>query len=213
MEIEYKWLGQGVDFETALGEQEAIVRSIQEDRSQPAQFWFLEHAPVYTIGARSVDPTLPKNHDHLPHPVVQINRGGLATYHGPGQLVGYVFVDLKQTGKDLHQFLRLIEEALIQTAEHFGVPAGREDGLTGVWVRKRKMASIGVGVRKWVTMHGFALNITPESLPPFQMINPCGIDGVVMTALHQEGEKFPTPEEFSKVVFEKFRAELQALSL
>ena len=195
-QLEYKWLGQDVDFQGALEMQEARVQEIVAQREQTGTFYFLEHAPVYTCGIR--DAGVPAQ---LPHPVVKINRGGLATYHGPGQLVGYLVTDLIPLGKDLHTFLRTMEEALILTSQHFGIAAGREEGLTGVWTSKRKIASMGVGVRKWVSMHGFALNITPQSLPPFGFINPCGIDGVTMTCAHNEGSWKGSPQEFSQLVF------------
>ena len=198
--IDYQWLGQQVDFNGALEMQEERVQEIIADREQNGTFYFLEHAPVYTIGLRREEAQLPV---HLPHPVVQINRGGLATYHGPGQLVGYLVTDLTSQGKDLHAFLRTMEEALIQACAEIGIEAGREEGLTGVWIKGRKVASMGVGVRKWVSMHGFALNITPESLPPFNNINPCGIDGVVMTCLHNEGDWKGSPEEFGQLVHQK----------
>lgn len=199
----YLWLGQGVSFTGALETQEERVQEIISERNQEGTFYFLEHAPVYTIGLRKEDAALPT---HLPHPVEQINRGGLATYHGPGQLVGYLITDLQALGKDLHAYLRMMEKALIRACRRIGVPAGREDGLTGVWVRGRKVCSMGVGVRKWVSMHGFAMNITPESLPPFNFINPCGIDGVTMSCLHNEGDWKGSPEEFSLLVHEEMKA-------
>lgn len=198
----YHWLGQGVPFKEALNIQEARVQEVVVNRDQEGTFYFLEHASVYTIGLRKEDAQLPT---HLPHPVEQINRGGLATYHGPGQLVGYLITDLITLGKDLHAYLRLMEEALIQACQEIGIPAGREEGLTGVWVRGRKVCSMGVGVRKWVSMHGFAMNITPESLPPFDSINPCGIDGVTMSSLHHEGDWKGSTEDYSKIVFAKMQ--------
>ncbi len=143
-------------------------------------FFLLEHKPVYTIG-RLRDKSSLRTPVSLPHPVVETNRGGQATYHGPGQLVGYPVFDLNARGRDLHLHLRLIEDALIAACSDLGVPAGRREGLTGVWVEDRKLASIGVGVRKWVSMHGFAINVTRESLPPFLSITPCGLEGVGMT--------------------------------
>ena len=96
-----------------------------------------------------------------------------------------------------------MEEALIQACAELKIEAGREDGLTGVWSNGTKVASMGVGVRKWVSMHGFAMNITPESLPPFNFINPCGIDGVTMSCLHNQGSWKGTTEEYAKLVFAK----------
>ncbi len=147
--------------------------------------YLLEHQPVYTIG-RLKDRSSLRDALSLPHPVHETNRGGQATYHGPGQIVGYPILDLTKRGRDLHEHLRKIEEALIRACASFGVEAGRRDGLTGVWVGNRKLASIGVGVRKWISMHGFAINITNASLPPFFAITPCGIDGVSMTTLEAE---------------------------
>lgn len=145
----------------------------------------LEHEPVYTIGRtreRSSLGAVPT----LPHPVHEISRGGQATYHGPGQLTGYPIVDLTRCGRDLHRYLRILEQALIDTCACFDVEAGRREGMTGVWVGDRKLASIGVGVRRWISLHGFAINLTPESLTGFQAITPCGISGVKMTCLTAE---------------------------
>lgn len=149
----------------------------------------LQHEPVYTIG-RLRDRSSLRSTDSLPYPVVETNRGGQATYHGPGQLTGYPILDLNPRGRDLHLHLRLIEDALIAACADLQVSAGRRDGLTGVWVEDRKLASIGVGVRKWISMHGFAINVTRQCLPPFLSITPCGLDGVSMTCLEAES---PTP--------------------
>lgn len=196
--LDYKWLGQQVDFQDALSLQESRVQELIANRDQAGTFYFLEHAPVYTAGIREADLS-----PLLPHPIVKINRGGLATYHGPGQLVGYLITDLVTLGKDLHAFLRMMEEALIRSCQKVGIQAGREEGLTGVWTSRRKVASMGVGVRKWVSMHGFAMNITPESLPPFGLINPCGIDGVTMSCLQNEGEWNGSPKDFSNIVYQE----------
>ena len=141
----------------------------------------------------------------LPHPVFETNRGGQATYHGPGQLTGYPILDLTPRGRDLHTHLRNLEEALIQTCADFGVIAERREGFTGVWVGPRKLASIGVGVRKWVSMHGFALNVTNQCLPPFFAITPCGLDGVSMTSLETETRRPITIAEVAQVVEQKIR--------
>lgn len=145
----------------------------------------LEHAPVFTIG-RTGDRTSLGNPALLPYPLHEINRGGKATYHGPGQLTGYLIADLTPYGRDLHRWLRAIEDALAAACAGFGVDAGPRDGLTGVWVGNRKLASIGVGVRHWVSMHGFGMNLTTEALGGFQAITPCGLDGVRMTCLSAE---------------------------
>ena len=182
-----------VAYEAGLRLQEDLVDSLLAE-SGGETILLLEHEPVYTIG-RLRDQSSLRNSATLPFPVYETNRGGQATYHGPGQLVGYPILNLARRGKDLHEHLRKIEDALIRSCERFDVKAGRRDGLTGVWVNNRKLASIGVGVRKWISMHGFAINITRESLPPFFAITPCGIEGVAMTCLADEaGHKISVAE-------------------
>lgn len=176
-----------IGYEDALRLQERAVDAILDGTGSDLVY-LLEHRPVYTIG-RLRDQSSLRDPASLPHPVVETNRGGQATYHGPGQLVGYPILDLTSRGKDLHGHLRHLEDAIIRACAAFGVIATRRDGLTGVWVAERKLASIGVGVRKWVSMHGFALNVTPESLPPFASITPCGIAGVAMTSLSSEARR------------------------
>jgi len=165
----------------------------------------LEHEPIYTIG-RLRDQSSLRDPSHLPHPVVETNRGGQATYHGPGQLVGYPILDLRQRGQDLHAHLRMLEDVLMETCRHFGVEVGRREGLTGVWVDDRKLASIGVGVKKWISMHGFAINITSESLSGFSAITPCGIDGVTMTCVSQEAGREISVASFADALCELFPA-------
>ena len=188
-----RWLGTEITYEDALTLQETHVAGVQA-REAPETLFLLEHSPVYTIGRTRNQSSL-GNSSRLPHPVHEINRGGQATYHGPGQLVGYPILDLRNYGKDLHAYLRLIEKSLISVLNEFGVVATAREGLTGVWVQDRKIASIGVGVRKWVSMHGFALNVTPESLPAFLHITPCGLDGVTTTCLHDESRDSPSTRE------------------
>lgn len=179
-------LAESIGYEAGLElQQDTVARILAEEQGET--ILLLEHEPVYTIG-RQRDQSSLGTPAQLPHPVFETNRGGQATYHGPGQLVGYPILDLTERGKDLHEHLRLIEEALINGCAEFGVTAGRRKGMTGVWVEDRKLASIGVGVRKWVSMHGFAINITKESLPPFLAITPCGLDGVSMTCLASEAK-------------------------
>ncbi len=182
MSVEVRWLGR-IGFEEALAQQEALVRERMTGEVGD-QLLLLEHEPVYTIG-RTPDQSSLLDRSQLPHPVLQINRGGQATYHGPGQLVGYPILDLQKRGRDLHRYLRALEEILIEVLSGFRIVGVRRESLTGVWVQDRKIASIGVGVRHWVSMHGFALNVGGD-LAPFGQITPCGISGVVMTSI--EGE-------------------------
>jgi lipoyl(octanoyl) transferase len=178
-----RWLGR-VPFADALAVQEELVARKRAGQSLDDELLLLEHDPVYTIG-RTPDQSSLRGAEHLPHPLFPINRGGQATYHGPGQLMGYPIVDLRNCGQDLHRYLRWLEELLIETLATAGVAATTRPGLTGVWVDDRKIASIGVGVRHWVTMHGFALNVCGD-LAPFQQIVPCGIANVTMTSIERE---------------------------
>ncbi len=187
-----------VAYTDGLDMQEKIVVDILAGEVSE-RILLLEHEPVYTIG-RLRDQSSLGAAPALPYPVFETNRGGQATYHGPGQLVGYPLLDLNLRGRDLHAHLRSIEDALIAACGDLGVAAGRRDGLTGVWVGNRKLASIGVGVRKWISMHGFAINITRESLPPFLAITPCGLDGVSMTCIATETDQEITMQKAIKAI-------------
>jgi lipoyl(octanoyl) transferase len=182
--LDIQVLPQPLSYADGLALQENTVASILAGDHGDTVF-LLEHESVYTIG-RLRDQSSLRAAASLPYPVFETNRGGQGTYHGPGQLVGYPILDLNSRGRDLHLHLRLIEDSLIDACADLGVSAGRRDGLTGVWVEDRKLASIGVGVRKWISMHGFAINVTRASLPPFLAITPCGLDGVGMTCLDAE---------------------------
>lgn len=204
MELSVEWLGSDVDYAAGLRAQELRVEErIGNPETAPERLLLLEHAPVFTIG-RTPDRSSIFDESRLRAPLYTTGRGGQATYHGPGQLVGYPILDLSRRGRDLHKLLRSIEELLILALAEAGVGARRREGLTGVWVEDRKIASIGVGVRRWISFHGFALNVTRESLPPFADITPCGIGGVVMTALEVEGGSAWTMREFSEVVADVF---------
>jgi lipoyl(octanoyl) transferase len=205
--MEIRHLPGFIPYEDGLRLQEETVAAVGAKDAADTLF-LLEHQPVYTIG-RLKDQSSLRDSSLLPHPVHETNRGGQATYHGPGQITGYPILDLTTRGKDLHEHLRKIEEALILACGRFGVEAGRRDGLTGVWVGNRKLASIGVGVRKWISMHGFAINITNESLPPFFAITPCGLDGVSMTSLEKEAGRPITVAEASVVIGEEMRRLLE----
>jgi|SRR3954470_7378646 len=181
--INSRWLGR-LSYADALAIQEEIVARKTADHDAPDELLLLEHEPVYTIG-RTPDQSSLRGGEHLPHPLFQINRGGQATYHGPGQLIGYPLINLRKYAPDLHRYLRWIEEVLIELLAGYGIAARRREGLTGVWVEDRKIASIGVGVRHWITMHGFALNVCGD-LAEFDQITPCGITNVTMTSIERE---------------------------
>ena len=181
-----RWLGR-MEFANALALQEQMVAKKRNDHSFEDQLLLLEHEPVYTIG-RTPDRSSLLGGAQLPHPLFSINRGGQATYHGPGQLMGYPIIDLRRCGQDLHKYLRWLEQLLIDLLVRYDIAAQRRESLTGVWVENRKIASIGVGVRHWVTMHGFALNVCGD-LSPFDHIVPCGINNVAITSMEKETKK------------------------
>src|SRR5205814_580813 len=187
-----RWLVR-VNFADALVLQEKIVAKKWEDPSSSDELLLLEHEPVYTIG-RTPDRSSLLGSTHLPHPVFSINRGGQATYHGPGQLMGYPIIDLRQCGQDLHKYLRWLEQLLINLLSRYDIAAQRRESLTGVWIENRKIASIGVGVRHWITMHGFALNVCGD-LSPFDHIVPCGINNVAITTMEKETKRAFTVAE------------------
>jgi lipoyl(octanoyl) transferase len=200
--MKVRWLGR-VAYPDALAMQEEIVAGKIADAAAPDELLLLEHEPVYTIG-RTPDQSSLRDAERLPHPVVQINRGGQATYHGPGQLIGYPILDLRPRGQDLHRYLRFLEDVLLQALADLGVEGSRREGLTGAWVGARKIASIGVGVRRWISMHGFALNVCGD-LTPYREITPCGISGVEMTSVERETGRAVTVQGMGEEVAEVFQ--------
>jgi lipoate-protein ligase B len=148
----------------------------------------VEHEPVVTLGRATVATSLPLSSEELARrgiEVFTVERGGDVTWHGPGQLVGYPILDLRAHRADLHWYLRTLEDVLIDSLESLGIPADRHPGRTGVWTAGRKIASIGVHAKQWVTYHGFALNVS-NALEGFELIVPCGLHGVVMTSAQVE---------------------------
>ena len=184
--LNVRWLGR-MEFAHALAMQDEIAAKKRNDTLFEDQLLLLEHEPVYTIG-RTPDRSSLLGSAHLPHPLFSINRGGQATYHGPGQLMGYPIIDLRRCGQDLHKYLRWLEQLLIDLLARYDIAAQRRESLTGVWIENRKIASIGVGVRHWITMHGFALNVCGD-LSPFDHIVPCGINNVAITSMEKETKK------------------------
>lgn len=148
----------------------------------------VEHEPVVTLGRGTRPTSLPLARAELEQrgvEVAEVERGGDVTYHGPGQLVGYPILQLREHREDLHWYLRQLEAALIAALGELGVAAERNPGLTGVWTSGRKIASLGIHVKQWVTFHGFALNVSTD-LRGFDLIVPCGIEGVTMTSVAAE---------------------------
>lgn len=163
---------------------------------------FCQHPHVYTLGKSGAAEHLLIGQERLEQigaTYFKINRGGDITYHGPGQLVGYPIIDLDNFFTDIHKYLRFIEEAIILTLNDYGLKAGRIEGLTGVWIENRKICAIGVRSSRWVTMHGFALNVN-TNLDYFGYIVPCGIQDKAVTSLAKElGQAVPMEEVAEKI--------------
>jgi lipoyl(octanoyl) transferase len=178
MQLEVAELGI-VDYAQALRLQEAMVAARIRDEV-PDTLLLLEHPHVFTLG-RGADERFVR--ERLPGvPIFRVSRGGQVTYHGPGQLVGYPILKLEGARRDVGRYLRDLEQAMIDALGRLGIAAGRRERMTGVWIGAHKIASIGVGIRRWVTWHGFALNVAPD-LSYFNAIVPCGIDGCEMTSV------------------------------
>jgi lipoyl(octanoyl) transferase len=159
-------------------------RRVEGDQTEDVLL-LVEHEPVVTLGRGARPQSLPIPPAELERrgvEVYEVERGGDVTFHGPGQLVGYPILDLRDHRQDLHWYLRTLEAALIQGLDTLGLDSGSNPGLTGVWTRGRKIASIGIHVKQWVTYHGFALNVNTD-LSYFDLIVPCGIKDVTMTSV------------------------------
>jgi lipoyl(octanoyl) transferase len=193
-----------VEYRQALALQERLAAEIAAG-SEEETLLLLEHPAIYTIGrggdpANILDPTLP---------VERVNRGGDVTWHGPGQVVGYPLIDLGRRGRDLHRWLRFLEQVLITTLAAFHIPAYRVEGQTGVWTTGGKIGFIGVGVRRWVTLHGFALNVCSD-LQAYQPINPCGLSGCPLTSMTLAKAPSPSPSDVKVTLQVVFRQLLDA---
>ena len=204
--VEVRSLGP-VAYEAALDMQRELVAARQAGKARD-QLLFLEHPAVITVGVSG------RSHrDHVLASAAELRdrgidvldapRGGDVTYHGPGQLVGYPIIDLKPDRCDVHRYVRDLEEVLIRAAASFGVVAGRVVGLTGVWVGNDKLAAIGVRLSRWVTSHGFALNVAAD-LDQFNLIVPCGLAGRGVTSLERITGSAPPRADLESAVAAEF---------
>lgn len=177
-----------VPYAEALDLQRAAARARADGRLSEDLLILLEHPPVVTTGRSTKNQNLLLDSAALAArgiALFDVERGGDVTFHGPGQLVGYPIIDLKRHKEDLHWYLRQVEQVLMDALRAHGIDADRNPGKTGVWTNGRKIASIGVHARQWVTSHGFALNVTTD-LSYFDVMVPCGIPDVVMTSVERE---------------------------
>jgi len=169
-------------------------------------FFLLEHPNTYTLGKVADKKNLISSEDFLIEhniSVLEIDRGGDITYHGPGQIVGYPIINLNNWKKDTHLYLRSLEEVIIKTCNGFGLRAGRKKGLTGVWIKERKICAIGIKINRWVTMHGFAFNVNTD-LSLFKGIIPCGIKDKEVTSLAEELDKKFDIQEVKQILKNNF---------
>jgi lipoyl(octanoyl) transferase len=192
-----------IEYQAALALQERMTSGIAAGTEEETLL-LLEHPAVYTIGrggngANILDPGLR---------VERVNRGGDVTWHGPGQVVGYPLIDLNGRGRDLHRWLRFLEEVAIATLAAFQIRGRVVHGATGVWASQGKIAFIGVGVRRWVTLHGFALNVSPD-LRAYERINPCGLTGCPVTSMVLEKQPSPSAAEVKTILVAIFPRLLQ----
>ena len=189
-DIEWRVSDSPVPYQEALAFMEQRVAAIREGTA-PECIWLLEHPPLFTAGT-SADPSELLNPQELP--VFEAGRGGRYTYHGPGQRVGYVMLDLEKRGKDIRCFVHSLEGWMIAALAELGVPAHRAAGRIGIWVgegtEEAKIGALGVRVKRWVTLHGFALNVSPD-LSNYRGIVPCGITDFGVTSVSELGKQIP----------------------
>jgi lipoyl(octanoyl) transferase len=193
IEIEWRVSDAPVPYPEALAFMEERARAIRAG-SAPECVWLLEHPPLFTAGT-SADPSELLNPQDFP--VYEAGRGGRYTYHGPGQRVGYVMLDLEKRGKDIRCFVHALEGWMIDALAEFDISAHRADGRIGIWVGdgadETKIGALGVRVKRWITLHGFALNVAPD-LSHFSGIVPCGIAEYGVTSVAERGKQIPLTE-------------------
>jgi lipoate-protein ligase B len=189
-----------VEYDDALAMQTRMLAARIEG-SVGDTLLMMEHPHVFTLGRGADERFIVANAQGVP--IRRVSRGGEVTYHGPGQLIGYPILKLEGSDRDVTKYLRRLEGAMIDALARFEVDAVRREAMTGVWVGGRKIASIGVGIRRWTTWHGFALNVSTD-LSYFDSIVPCGIEGCRMTSVSEETNRAVTVREFAGVMRESF---------
>ncbi|HUF18901.1 MAG TPA: lipoyl(octanoyl) transferase LipB [Thermoanaerobaculia bacterium] len=194
-----------VTYENGLQMQQSLV-ALRQQNEIPDQLLLLEHPPVITLGRGGDAANLLAPQEALRASGIRFyetTRGGDITYHGPGQIVGYPLIHLGEGSRDIRRYVTNIEEVIIRTLGHFGIESTREEGMRGVWAGRDKVAAIGVRIARWVTSHGFALNVRPN-LDHFRLITPCGLQGTGVTSIEQILGRVVTTEEVRPVLVQKF---------
>ncbi|MGD8992323.1 MAG: lipoyl(octanoyl) transferase LipB [Desulfobacterales bacterium] len=209
--VSKRWLSvdfERLDYRKAWALQEKLVAARRAGTLPDDIVLFLEHPPVFTLGRRGgrecmlVSDTFLEKADI---PIIQVERGGYITYHGPGQLVVYPIVDLQSARIKVVDFVSGLEDVMLQTAECWGIAAKRNDANRGIWVGSKKMGSIGIAVRRGISFHGLALNVKTD-LKPFSWIQPCGLQHVSMTSIQQESAQPLSMQLVRTVVKKQFEA-------
>lgn len=186
------------EYDTVLRFQRALVKMREQGFARDTIIT-VEHPPVITIGSDGHE----ENYYRLDQNPIRVERGGDVTFHGPGQLVVYFIFNLARRGRDLHRFLFEIQEGIIRTLKEYNIKADTEGEHTGVWVQKKKIASIGIAVKRWISFHGAAINLSTD-LNGFGGINPCGLESSVMTTAERLGGKKIDMWQFAKTLLEKY---------
>jgi lipoyl(octanoyl) transferase len=219
IDLDLKDYQEAWDYQVSLFEKTIAIKTgnrnlpVDQQKVTDNYLLFCEHPHVFTLGKSGDEKNLIISKEELNavHATYHhINRGGDITYHGPGQIVGYPILDLENFFTDIHKYMRLMEESVIQTLKEYKIEAGRISGLTGVWIdfenekKARKICALGVKTSRWVTMHGFAFNINPD-LRYFAYIVPCGIQDKAVTSLEKELGRKVDIHEAEEILKEKFR--------
>lgn len=195
-----------VDYQEAWDLQHSVFNARLKNEIDD-QLFLLEHPHTYTLGKTADKANLIGDNEFLSKykiMVYNIDRGGDITYHGPGQIVGYSILDLKNWRMDTHKYLRALEEVIIKVCAHYGLITGRKEGLTGVWIDDRKICALGIKVSRWITMHGFAFNVN-TNLDLFQGIIPCGINDKEVTSLKSELGRQLDLNEVKQLIVQYFK--------
>jgi lipoyl(octanoyl) transferase len=203
-----------IDYQKSWNQQKLKVRERLQNPDLPDTLILVEHPPVYTLGTGANPNFIKFDLQNSSYEVYHIERGGEVTYHCPGQIVGYPILNLSHYQKDLHWYLRQLEEVIIRLLKIYDLDAYRLEGLTGVWVKEHKLAAIGIKVKRWITMHGFALNVCPD-LSGFQRIIPCGITNKPVGSMSQfipNLSFLEVKQDLIKVFMQVFETELLPIS-
>lgn len=207
-----------MDYKEAFDIQKKINRYLQMNHEIPGYLFFVEHPPVFTLGRNRKEEDFLFSIDYVKNQGFQVfesNRGGNVTYHGPGQIVGYLLVNMEHFKKDVQWFVWQMEEWIIETLKNVNMKSNRKEKYRGVWIEDEKICALGVAIKRWATMHGFALNHT-TNLDHFHYINPCGITEYGITSIEKQGVDYQRKDmiQFLKKNFERmYMTELESITM